>query len=172
MTYGGTAPTVTPSYSGFVNGDTAASLTTQPTCSTTATSSTPVGTDTGADTCSGAVDPNYSFTYVAGNVTVNKATPVITWATPAAITYGTTLSSTQLNATASVPGTFVYSPAAGTTPAGGTDTSRSPSLPPTRRITIRQRPPSPLRWRISLSPHPPVLPPRPPSRPVNPQPTL
>ena len=27
MTYGGTPPTVTPSYSGFVNGDTAASLT-------------------------------------------------------------------------------------------------------------------------------------------------
>jgi hypothetical protein len=45
---------------------------------------------------------------------VSKATPVITWATPAPITYGTTLSSTQLNATASVPGTFVYSPAAGT----------------------------------------------------------
>ena len=44
---------------------------------------------------------------------VAKATPVITWANPAAITYGTALSATQLNATASVPGTFVYSPAAG-----------------------------------------------------------
>ena len=53
---------------------------------------------------------------------MSKATPTITWATPAAITYGTTLSSTQLDATASVPGTFVYSPAAGTTPAAGTDT--------------------------------------------------
>jgi hypothetical protein len=56
------------------------------------------------------------------SLTVNKATPIITWATPAAITYGTTLSSTQLNATASVPGTFIYNPAAGTTPAGGTNT--------------------------------------------------
>src|SRR5271157_4599397 len=121
MTYGGTPPTVTPSYSRFVNGDTVASLTTAPTCTTTATSSTPAGMDTAADTCSGAVDPNYSFTYVAGSVTVNQATPVITW-TPAPITYGTALSSTQLNATASVPGTFVYSPAAGTTPATGTDT--------------------------------------------------
>ena len=73
MTYGGTPPTVTPSYSGFVNGNTAASLTTAPTCTTTASSSTPAGTDTGADTCSGAVDPNYSFTYVAGNVTVSTA---------------------------------------------------------------------------------------------------
>src|SRR5208337_2803652 len=72
MTYGGTVPTITPSYSGFVNGDTSASLTTAPTCSTTATGSTPVGTDAGADTCSGAVGPNYSFTYGAGNVTVNQ----------------------------------------------------------------------------------------------------
>jgi hypothetical protein len=68
------------------------------------------------------VDNNYTISYVAGNVTVNKATPALTWATPAAITYGTTLSSAQLNATASVPGTFAYSPAAGTTPAIGTDT--------------------------------------------------
>jgi hypothetical protein len=80
MTYGGTPPTVTPSYSGFVDGQGASSLTTQPTCSTTATSSTPAGTDTGADTCSGAVDANYSISYVAGNVTVGKAsvTPSVT----------------------------------------------------------------------------------------------
>ena len=43
-----------------------------------------------------------------------KATPTITWATPADIIYGTALSATQLNATATVPGTFVYTPAAGT----------------------------------------------------------
>jgi Bacterial Ig-like domain (group 3)/Domain of unknown function DUF11 len=48
--------------------------------------------------------------------------PVITWPTPAAITYGTALSGTQLNATASVPGTFSYSPAAGTVLAPGTYT--------------------------------------------------
>jgi len=46
--------------------------------------------------------------------TVGKASPVITWANPASITYGTPLGSAQLNATASVPGTFVYIPAAGT----------------------------------------------------------
>src|SRR4029077_19931342 len=45
---------------------------------------------------------------------VNQATPSITWANPADIPYGTRLSNTQLNATASVPGAFVYSPAAGT----------------------------------------------------------
>jgi hypothetical protein len=86
MTYGGTVPAIAAGYAGFVNGDTSSSLTTPPTCSTTATSSTPVGTHTGADTCSGAVGPNYSFTYVAGNMTVNQATPVIAWATPATIT--------------------------------------------------------------------------------------
>ena len=37
MTYGGTVPTITPSYSGFVNGDTASSLTVSPTCTTAAT---------------------------------------------------------------------------------------------------------------------------------------
>src|ERR1051326_5126258 len=45
--------------------------------------------------------------------TVAKATPLITWTTPAAISYGTALSATQLNATANVSGTFAYSPAAG-----------------------------------------------------------
>jgi RHS repeat-associated protein len=55
-------------------------------------------------------------------LTVNKATPVITWATPAAITYGTALSATQLDATANVAGTFAYSPAAGTVLAAGSQT--------------------------------------------------
>jgi hypothetical protein len=46
--------------------------------------------------------------------TVTRATPLISWAKPAPITQGTPLSSTQLNATANVPGTFVYNPPAGT----------------------------------------------------------
>jgi sugar lactone lactonase YvrE len=46
--------------------------------------------------------------------TGTQATPTITWASPAAITYGTLLSPTQLNATSTVAGTFTYSPAAGT----------------------------------------------------------
>jgi hypothetical protein len=39
--------------------------------------------------------------------------PAVAWASPAAITYGTALSGTQLNATANVAGTFVYSPVSG-----------------------------------------------------------
>ncbi len=47
-------------------------------------------------------------------LTVNKATPAITWATPAAIPYGTALSATQLDASSTVAGTYVYTPAIGT----------------------------------------------------------
>jgi len=50
---------------------------------------------------------------------VNLQTPTITWPTPSHISYGTALSDTQLNATASVPGVFSYSPAIGAVlPAG------------------------------------------------------
>ena len=55
-------------------------------------------------------------------------TPVLTWAMPAAITTATPLSATQLDATAAdangttVPGTFVYTPAAGAMLAAGTQT--------------------------------------------------
>ena len=55
-------------------------------------------------------------------VTITSANPTITWATPAPITYGSPLSGTQLNATASVPGTFVYSPPAGAVLSAGTQT--------------------------------------------------
>jgi hypothetical protein len=56
------------------------------------------------------------------NFTVSKATPTVNWTTPAAIPFGTVLSATQLDASPSVPGTPVYTPLAGTTPATGTDT--------------------------------------------------
>jgi Chitobiase/beta-hexosaminidase C-terminal domain/Bacterial Ig-like domain (group 2) len=45
---------------------------------------------------------------------VSQTAPTVTWSAPPAISYGTALSSTQLSATANVPGTFAYSPAAGT----------------------------------------------------------
>ncbi len=46
--------------------------------------------------------------------TLSKKNPVITWANPVDIGYGTLLSATQLNATADVHGTFVYTPAIST----------------------------------------------------------
>ena len=57
---------------------------------------------------------DYAPVTATANINVLKATPNVTWANPAGITYGTALSATQLDATASVPGTFAYAPAAGT----------------------------------------------------------
>ncbi|HWR16996.1 MAG TPA: chitobiase/beta-hexosaminidase C-terminal domain-containing protein [Terriglobales bacterium] len=61
---------------------------------------------------------------------VNQAVPTILWATPADIVYGTPLGAAQLNATANLPGMFVYSPAAGSVLNAGTQTL-SASFTPT-----------------------------------------
>ena len=57
---------------------------------------------------------DYASVSTTATINVQRATPTVTWANPATITYGTPLRATQLDATASVPGTFAYSPAAGT----------------------------------------------------------
>ena len=54
--------------------------------------------------------------------TGKKAAPTITWSNPANIVYGTALNSTQLNASASVSGTFTYNPPSGTVLGSGTQT--------------------------------------------------
>jgi predicted outer membrane repeat protein len=61
-------------------------------------------------------DPNGDYTDASGTITdvINQATPSITWNPPAAITYGTPVGATQLDASANVPGTFVYTPGNGT----------------------------------------------------------
>jgi hypothetical protein len=85
----------------------------------------------GTQTLSVAFTPtdttDYNNVSASVKLTVNQATPTVTWPTPAAITYGTALSSTQLDATASAAGSFVYTltgnvPALGAVPAVGTDT--------------------------------------------------
>ena len=67
MKAGSGPPTITPSYSGLLNG--ASATATPPTCSTDATPSSPVGS-TWPTNCSGASDSNYAITYVDGIVTV------------------------------------------------------------------------------------------------------
>jgi hypothetical protein len=63
----------------------------------------------------GLSDAEIEQLFLAGNAGVCVPTnPVITWPAPAPITYGFPLNSTQLNATANVPGTFNYSPPSGT----------------------------------------------------------
>ncbi|MDA1273734.1 MAG: immunoglobulin domain-containing protein [Verrucomicrobia bacterium] len=77
--------------------------------------------------------------------------PTVTWATPAEMTYGTALSGTQLNATASVPGTFAYNPTSGTILQAGqnqtlratftpTDTATYETVPATVSIDVAKAP--------------------------------
>jgi hypothetical protein len=82
----------------------------------------PGGTQTLSVTFTPTDTTDYTTVTATTTITVNKVVPTVTWATPPAISYGTALDSTQLNATASVPGTFVYSPAAGSVQGGGTRT--------------------------------------------------
>lgn len=63
-------------YSGFVNGDTPASLSGALTCTTTATQSSPVGTY--PVTCSGLSSANYSISFIAGTLTITPHSLTIT----------------------------------------------------------------------------------------------
>jgi len=69
--------------------------------------------------------PTFSSNVVGTDDVLFQRTPVITWPAPASTIYGIPLSTTQLNATASVggsavAGSFVYTPAAGAVLAVGT----------------------------------------------------
>ena len=75
VVYGEAVPTITPSFNGFMNGDTRTALTEQPTCVTAYTATSAVGSSP-ATSCSGAAAANYTFAYANGTVTV---TPVPTF---------------------------------------------------------------------------------------------
>ena len=66
--------------------------------------------------------PNYTAQNIPLGGTGIALTPSINWPTPAPISYGTALGSAQLNATASAPGVFAYTPPAGTVLPAGTQT--------------------------------------------------
>jgi hypothetical protein len=78
--YGQANPTLTASFSGFVNGDTAASLTTQPVLSTTAAEESVLGNY--PITVSGASSPNYSITYANGTLSIQQVIVQADLATP------------------------------------------------------------------------------------------
>jgi sugar lactone lactonase YvrE len=81
---------------------------------TTGTVTMTSGTGTCTVTAKWAATADYLAETVTKTVAAKKLASTVTWSTPAAITYGTALSPTQLDATASVAGAFVYTPAAGT----------------------------------------------------------
>jgi Flp pilus assembly CpaE family ATPase len=116
----------------------------------TAGTHTPSVTFTPADTV------NYNASQAAVSLTVAKASPVVTWPAPASISYGAALSATQLNATASVPGKFVYNPGAGEMLAAGThtlsaiftpiDSTDYATVQATVTLTVAKAKPTTITW--------------------------
>jgi len=89
-------------------------------CSVAASTVTITGAGSCTITASQAGNANYlPATDVPQSFSIAKGSSAVSWAAPAAMTYGTPLGAAQLNATASIPGTFVYSPSAGTVLAAG-----------------------------------------------------
>src|SRR5258708_1665239 len=123
IAFGGTIAPFTDTITGFVNGDAPSVVTGAASLTTTPANPTAPNTYTITAANGTLAASNYSFTFVNGTLTITKATPTITWNTPAAITYGTALTTAgQLNASASVAGTFSYSPALGTALSAGSHT--------------------------------------------------
>ena len=80
---------------------------------TNSTTSTRFFAVPGYDLCTGWGTPNGSNMINALLPGLSPITPTLAWTNPTALLYGTALSASQLNATANVPGTFAYTPAAG-----------------------------------------------------------
>src|SRR5207247_7013558 len=80
--YGDPVPTITAGFSNsFVNGQTSAVLTTQPTCTTAYTTASNAGSSP-STSCSGAVATNYTFSYVSGAETGKAAWRTSTQTSP------------------------------------------------------------------------------------------
>jgi hypothetical protein len=114
----------TSTITGYVNADASSVVTGTVTYSGTAATATAIGNYVITPVITGLSATNYTFSAVSGTLNLNNpnaATPTITWATPTAITYGTALSATELNATSGgVAGTFSYSPEIGAILPAGT----------------------------------------------------
>ncbi|MGC2399498.1 MAG: Ig-like domain-containing protein, partial [Acidobacteriaceae bacterium] len=108
----------------------------------------------------------YSSATASVQMTVNQGTPTITWPAPAPITAGTALSATQLDATSSVPGSFIYSPAAGTVLTAGAQ-QLSAVFTPTD-ATDYSSPTAHVSLTVNAAPSNPPSPPPPANPPSNP----
>ena len=85
-------------------------------------------------------DDNYNTANASVEIDVVKADPVLSWSDPSAITYGTALDGTQLNATVNggLPGTFDYVPASGVVLGAGVDQTLSVVFSPTDTVRYNQ----------------------------------
>ena len=77
---------------------------------------------------------DYTNATTTVQINVNQAAPTITWTAPSAITYGTALSSAQLDATSTVAGSLAYSPDTGAVLSAGTGQTLSVTLVPTDTV--------------------------------------
>jgi MBG domain (YGX type) len=155
VAFGGSLAPYTASITGFVNGDSTSVVTGAASLSTIPATPTAAGTYPITAAQGTLAAANYSFAFVPGTLTITKINPTVTWANPAGIVYGTALSGTQLKATASVPGTFTYTPALGSLPAAGidtlsvtfkpTDTTDYHTVTQTVQIVVSQATP-PITW--------------------------
>ncbi len=82
----------------------------------------PAGTHELSVSFTPANSEHYTAAQATVTLAVERATPAMAWLKPGSIAYGTALGAGQLNATASVPGRFDYSPAPGEVLAAGTHT--------------------------------------------------
>lgn len=89
MSYGG-APTLTPTYNGFITGESVSVLNgTAPALSCAGCAGAAAGSTQTITVAAGSLAAsNYSFNFVNGNLTVNKASLQITASSPADISYG------------------------------------------------------------------------------------
>ena len=112
------------------------------------------GTFVGVIGASFALDAADAASTGARGLTVAKATPTASWLSPADITQGMALGTLQLDATASVAGTFAYSPASGTVLSVGqgqaltatfapTDAADFNTITATTKINVAPTPPPP-----------------------------
>ena len=90
-------------------------------CSTTYNGSAIAPVQAGTYAVSITCSANSLTSTATTTLTITKASPVISWSTPGAITTATKLSSSQLNAFSYIPGSFTYSASTGSTLPAGDD---------------------------------------------------
>ena len=83
--------------------------------------------------------PGSTQTVSLSGTATGNVDPGLAWTTPTAITYGTSLSGTQLNATATAAGTFAYTPAAGTFLNAGNNQTLSVTFTPSDPSTYTSK---------------------------------
>jgi hypothetical protein len=119
----------------------------------TYSNNTNAGTATASASFAG--NTNHNASSDSETFVIDQATPIVSWSNPADIRVGTPLSSTQLNATASTAGTFVYTPPAGTILDVGDGQILSVSFTPDD--TVNYNYPAPVNVTINVKPAGPTV---------------